>query len=181
MMQHQIQGTTILAVRRGRKVVIAGDGQVTQGNLCLKKNACKVRRIAQGTVLIGFSGVAADALALTQLIEQYVDRFPKQLGRACSELAQAWRADQHLQNYNANLIVADSSETFLISGGGDVVSADYPATATGVGAGYALSAALALYDNTYMSPKEIAEKAMAVAVDLCIYTGGHITYEVLGE
>ena len=180
-MQHQMHGTTILAVRRGRQLVIAGDGQVTMGGLCLKRKACKVQRLAGGNVLVGFSGVTADALTLTALLEQHVERFPKQLMRACAEMAKAWRVDQQLQRLNAMLIVADSSETFMISGSGDVVSPDVPVLAVGAGGAYAQAAGLALYSQTYMSPKEIAEKAMAVTAELCIYTSDHISYEVLDE
>lgn len=180
-MQHQIQGTTILAVRRGKQLVVAGDGQVTMGGLCIKKKACKVQRLSTDDVIVGFSGVTADALTLTTLLEQHVERFPKQLMRACAEMSKTWRMDPNLKGLNAMLVVADATETFLITGSGDVVSPDWPVLAVGAGGAYAQAAALALYSQNYLSLKEIAEKAMFVASELCVYTSDHISYEVLDE
>jgi ATP-dependent HslUV protease, peptidase subunit HslV len=173
-------GTTILCVRKGGKVVLAGDGQVSSGATILKGNAKKVRPLAGGAVIAGFAGATADAFALFERLEQKLERFPTQLARACVELAKDWRTDRALRRLEAMLIVADARETFLISGSGDVVDPEHPVIAVGSGGNYALAAARALYDLVE-DPETIVAKAMDIAADICIYTNRNITIEVLAK
>lgn len=171
-------GTTILCVRKGGKVVLAGDGQVSAGPTILKGNARKVRPLAGGQVIAGFAGATADAFALFERLEQKLERFPAQLARACVELAKDWRTDRALRRLEAMLIVADRKETFLVSGTGDVVDPEFPVIAVGSGGNYALAAARALYD--YVDDAEaIARKSMQIAADICVYTNGNLTVETL--
>lgn len=171
-------GTTILCVRKGGKVVLAGDGQVSAGPTILKGNARKVRLLAGGQVIAGFAGATADAFALFERLEQKLERFPAQLARACVELAKDWRTDRALRRLEAMLIVADRKETFLVSGTGDVVDPEYPVIAVGSGGNYALAAARALYD--FVDDAEtIARKSMQIAADICVYTNGNLTVETL--
>jgi ATP-dependent HslUV protease subunit HslV len=171
-------GTTILCVRKGGKVVIAGDGQVSAGPTILKGNARKVRPLASGAVISGFAGATADAFALFERLEQKLERFPSQLARACVELAKDWRTDRALRRLDAMLIVADAKETFLITGAGDVLDPEHKVIAVGSGGNFALAAALALYD--YVDDAEaIARKSMAIAADICVYTNGNLTVETL--
>jgi ATP-dependent HslUV protease subunit HslV len=176
--QESWHGTTILCVRKGDKVVIAGDGQVSAGATILKGNARKVRPLASGQVIAGFAGATADAFALFERLEQKLERFPSQLARACVELAKDWRTDRALRRLDAMLIVADAKETFLITGAGDVLDPEHQVVAVGSGGNFALAAARALYD--YENDAEsIARKAMAIAADICVYTNGNLTVEKL--
>lgn len=171
-------GTTILCVRKGGKVVIAGDGQVSAGPTILKGNARKVRPLAGGAVIAGFAGATADAFALFERLEQKLERFPNQLARACVELAKDWRTDRALRRLDAMLIVADATETFLITGAGDVLDPEHKVVAVGSGGNFALAAARALYDHLD-DADAIARKAMAIAADICVYTNGNLTVESL--
>jgi len=173
-------GTTILSVRKGGSVVVVGDGQVSVGATIMKGGARKVRLLAAGTVMAGFAGATADALTLFERLEQKLERFPKQLPRACVELAKDWRTDRFLRRLEAMLIVADSQATFVVTGAGDVLEPDHPVAAIGSGGGYALAAARALYD-TDSSAEEIARKAMDIAADICVYTNRTLTLESLSS
>ncbi|MCY4414240.1 MAG: ATP-dependent protease subunit HslV [Alphaproteobacteria bacterium] len=176
-MENKMHGTTILAVRKNGSVVVAGDGQVTLGGLRLKQTARKVQRIANDQVVVGFAGATADAMALLVRLERQLDRFPKQLMRACVEMAKEWRTDKYLRVLEAMLIVVDARDTFVLSGRGDVLSPEYDVVAIGSGGGYAEAAARALLHDKKKTAKEIAESAMAVAASMCIYTSQHITFE----
>jgi ATP-dependent HslUV protease subunit HslV len=171
-------GTTILAVRKGAKVVLAGDGQVSTGQTILKSNARKVRPLADGKVIAGFAGATADALTLFERLESKLERFPTQLARACVELAKDWRMDRALRRLEAMLIVADKDETFLLTGAGDVVDPEHDVIAVGSGGNYALAAARALYDHVD-DAEAIARRAMDIAADICVYTNRNLTVEVL--
>ena len=172
------RGTTILCVRKGGEVVIIGDGQVSAGATILKGNARKVRRLASGNVIAGFAGATADAFALFERLEQKLERFPSQLARACVELAKDWRTDRALRRLDAMLIVADSKDTLLITGAGDVIDPEHAVIAVGSGGNFALAAARALYDH--VGPAEaIARQAMDIAADICVYTNRHLTVEAL--
>lgn len=179
MSEHQEwHGTTILCVRKAGRVVLAGDGQVSAGPTILKGNARKVRKLAGGSVIVGFAGATADAFALFERLEQKLERFPGQLARACVELAKDWRTDRALRRLDAMLIVADAKETFLITGAGDVLDPEYPVVAVGSGGNFALAAARALYDHID-DADAIARKAMAIAAEICVYTNGNLTVEKL--
>lgn len=171
-------GTTIVCVRKGGKVVIAGDGQVSAGATILKGNARKVRPLAGGAVIAGFAGATADAFALFERLEKKLERFPTQLARACVELAKDWRTDRALRRLEAMLIVADKDETLLLTGAGDVLEPEFPVIAVGSGGNYALAAARALYDHEG-DAEAIARKAMGIAADICVYTNGNLTVETL--
>ncbi|MGD9814346.1 MAG: ATP-dependent protease subunit HslV [Hyphomonadaceae bacterium] len=176
--EHQWHGTTILCVRKNGKVVLAGDGQVSAGPTILKGNARKVRPLAGGDVIAGFAGATADAFALFERLEQKLERFPKQLARACVELAKDWRTDRALRRLDAMLIVADRKETFLLTGAGDVLDPEHPVVAVGSGGNFALAAGRALYE--YEADAEtIARRAMQIAADICVYTNGQLTVEKL--
>ncbi|MDT7934109.1 MAG: ATP-dependent protease subunit HslV [Sphingomonadaceae bacterium] len=171
-------GTTILAVRRPDRVVIAGDGQVTLGATVIKPNARKVRRLGgKAEVIGGFAGSTADAFTLFDRLEAKLERFPGQLKRAAVELAKDWRTDRYLRRLEAQMIVADASETFVLTGAGDVLEPAGGVAAIGSGGNYALSAAIALADNTELSAEEICRRAMKIAADVCIYTNETITLE----
>jgi ATP-dependent HslUV protease subunit HslV len=171
-------GTTILCVRKGGKVVLAGDGQVSAGSTILKGNARKVRPLAGGAVIAGFAGATADAFALFERLETKLERFPAQLARACVELAKDWRTDRALRRLDAMLIVADRKETYLITGSGDVLDPEHAVVAVGSGGNFALAAARALY--THVDDAEaIAREAMGIAADICVYTNGNLTVESL--
>ena len=176
--REQWHGTTILCVRKGGKVAIAGDGQVSAGATILKGNARKVRHLAGGDVLVGFAGATADAFALFERLEQKLERFPAQLARACVDLAKDWRTDRALRRLDAMLIVADRKETFLITGAGDVLDPEHAVVAVGSGGNFALAAARALYDHVE-DAEDIARQAMAIAADICVYTNGNLTVEKL--
>jgi ATP-dependent HslUV protease subunit HslV len=172
------RGTTILCVRKGAKVVMAGDGQVSAGPTILKGNARKVRPLAGGAVIAGFAGATADAFALFERLEQKLERFPAQLPRACVELAKDWRTDRALRRLDAMLIVADGKDTFMITGAGDVIDPEHKVIAVGSGGNFALAAARALYDHVD-DAEAIARKAMDIAADICVYTNRHLTVETL--
>jgi ATP-dependent HslUV protease, peptidase subunit HslV len=171
-------GTTVLAVRKGRRLVMLSDGQVSMGQTIMKGNARKVRRIADGKILAGFAGATADAFTLFERLEQKLERFPSQLQRAAVELAKDWRTERYLQKLEALLIVADASSTLVITGAGDVLEPEHPVVAIGSGGNFALAAARGLYD--YEEDAEvIGRKAMTIAADICVYTNAHFTMETL--
>jgi len=171
--------TTILCVRKEGEVVIAGDGQVTLENTVLKSKASKVRRIYKGKVMAGFAGATSDAFALFSRFEGKLEEFRGNLARAAIELAKDWRLDKALRRLEALMLVADKNDYFLISGTGDVVEPDDGIIAIGSGGAYALAAARALMRNTDFSARKIAEEAMKITSDICIYTNSHITIEEL--
>lgn len=174
-----INATTVVAVRAGRSVALAGDGQVTFGSMVMKENARKVRRIGDGNVLCGFAGSAADAFTLMERFEAKLKDYSNKLPRAAVELAKDWRTDRYLRKLEAMMIAADKSDMFLLSGNGDVIEPTDGITAIGSGGPYALAAARALAGNTSLSAKEIAEKALRIAGDICIYTNHNIIIEEL--
>ena len=171
------RSTTILAVRRNGKTVIAGDGQVTLGNSVMKATAKKIRKLQDGKVVVGFAGSAADGLALMERLEEKLNKYGGNLLRAAVELAKDWRMDKFLRRLEAVLIAADKEHMFLISGNGDVIEPDEPILATGSGGDFARSAATALYRNTDLDAKKIVEEAMKIAGEICIYTNQNITIE----
>jgi ATP-dependent HslUV protease subunit HslV len=175
----RIRSTTVICVRRNNQVVMAADGQVTLGASVLKHSAKKIRRLYQDKVLAGFAGSTADAFSLFGRFESKLEQYAGNLGRAAVELAKDWRTDKMLRQLEALLIVADLNQTFLLSGTGDVIDPDEGICAIGSGGSFALAAARALYQNTEMGPREIAEKAMKIAGDICIYTNQTFTIEEL--
>jgi ATP-dependent HslUV protease, peptidase subunit HslV len=176
--QETWHGTTILAVRKGGKVVIAGDGQVSIGPTIMKGNARKVRPLGDGKVIAGFAGATADALTLFERLEQKLERFPGQLARAAVDLAKDWRTDRFLRRLEAMIIVADARETFVITGAGDVLDPEHAVVAVGSGGNYALAAARALYAHLD-DAEAIAREAMGIAADICVYTNRNLTVETL--
>jgi ATP-dependent HslUV protease subunit HslV len=172
------RSTTIISVRKGGKVVVAGDGQVTLGATVMKANARKVRRLGNGDVIAGFAGATADAFALFERLEAKLEQHPGNLARACVELAKDWRTDRYLRRLEAMMAVADSKTSLILSGTGDVVEPEDGLIGIGSGGPYALSAAKALFDSG-ASAEEIARRAMKIAADICIYTNGNITIESL--
>lgn len=173
------KSTTILCVRRDGKVAIAGDGQVTIGSTILKHNAKKTRRMFGNKVLAGFSGATADALTLFEKFEGKLESYRGNIARAAVELAKDWRTDKILRRLEALLIVADEEHTFIISGTGDVIEPEDGVAAIGSGGPYAQASARALYENTTLSAREIAEKSMKITADICLYTNKKITIEEL--
>ncbi|MEO8459785.1 MAG: ATP-dependent protease subunit HslV [Dokdonella sp.] len=171
--------TTIVSVRRNGKVVIGGDGQVSLGNTIVKANAHKVRRLGKGDVLAGFAGATADAFTLFELFEQKLERYSGNLTRAAVELAKEWRTDRRLGRLEAMLAVADKQASLLISGNGDVLEPENGLIAIGSGGPFALAAAKALLDNTELEAREVAERALKIAGDICIYTNQNLTFEEL--
>ena len=178
-MKERIRSTTVLCVRRDNKVVMAADGQVTLGNEVIKATARKVRRLYNDKIVAGFAGSTADAFALFARFETKLEQYAGNLNRSAVELAKDWRTDKMLRNLEALLLVADKAQTFLISGSGDVIDPDEPLAAIGSGGSYATAAARALMENTELSAREIAEKAMKIAGEICIYTNDRITIEEL--
>ena len=172
-------GTTILAVRHKNKVVVAGDGQVTLGTIVTKHKARKVRRIYNDKIIVGFAGATADAMTLSEKLEQKLERYNGSLTRACVELAWDWRMDKYLRRLEAMMIAVDKENTYLLSGNGDVIEPDDGVISIGSGSTSAQSATVALIENTELEPKVIVEKAMEIAANLCIYTNHHITIEEL--
>jgi len=172
-------GTTILSVRRGDQVVVAGDGQVSLGNTVVKGNARKVRRIGAGSVIAGFAGATADAFTLLERLESKLERFPNQLERACVELAKDWRMDRYLRRLEAMLIVADKDHGYTLTGNGDVLEPSDGVIAIGSGGNYALAAARALMTVPDLTAEEIARRAMKIAADICIYTNENLIVEVI--
>ncbi len=178
-MSESFHATTIVSVRRGDQVVIGGDGQVTLGNTVMKANAKKIRRLGKGNVLAGFAGATADAFTLFELFEAKLDKHGGNLTRAAVEMAKEWRTDRRLGRLEAMLAVADKEASLLISGNGDVLEPENGLIAIGSGGPFALSAAKALMENTDMAPREIVEKALKIAGDICIYTNHNTTIEEL--
>ncbi|MBP5856323.1 ATP-dependent protease subunit HslV [Marivibrio halodurans] len=174
-----MHGTTILAVRKGADVVVAGDGQVTLGNTVFKSNARKVRRLANGRVIAGFAGATADAFTLFERLEAKLEQYPTQLTRACVELAKDWRTDRYLRRLEAMMAVADSEVSLILSGTGDVIEPEDGLIGIGSGGAYALAAARALADREDMDAEAIARRAMDIAAGICIYTNGEIAVETL--
>ena len=175
----QYHGTTILSVRRGKRVAMGGDGQVTLGNLVIKASARKVRRIHQGQILAGFAGGTADAFTLFERFEAKLDKHQGNLLRSAVELAKDWRSDRALRRLEAMLAVADRENSLIITGNGDVVEPEYGVVAIGSGGAFAHSAARALIENSALDPVEVVRKSLAIASDLCIYTNQNFTIEVL--
>lgn len=175
----QFRGTTILSVRRGGRVVVGGDGQVTLGNTVLKGNARKVRRLYDGRVLAGFAGGTADAFTLFERFEGKLQQHQGNLTRAAVELAKDWRTDRMLRRLEAMLCVADARVSLIISGNGDVVEPEHEVMAVGSGGPYAQAAARALLEHTELSAREIVEQALNIAGEICIYTNRNLTIEEL--
>ena len=175
-------GTTIVGVRKGSQVVVAGDGQVSLGPTVIKGSARKVRRLSPGgnDVVVGFAGSTADAFTLLERLEAKLEATPGQLQRACVELAKDWRTDKYLQKLEAMLIVTDGAELLIITGAGDVLEPEHGIAAIGSGGNFALAAARCL-EETNLSAEEIARKAMAIASDICVYTNGNLTVEVISK
>ena len=170
-------GTTILSVRRGGEVVVAGDGQVTFGNTVLKGGARKVRRLADGKVVVGFAGATADAFALFERLEGKLEQHPGQLTRACVEMAKDWRTDRYLRRLEAMMAVADKDVSLVRTGNGDVLEPEDGLIGIGSGGPFALAAAKALMAETELPAEEVARRAMAIAADICIYTNDRIAIE----
>jgi ATP-dependent HslUV protease subunit HslV len=179
-MKQKIRSTTVICVRRDGKVVMAGDGQVTLGAEVLKATAKKLRRIYNDKILAGFAGSTADAFALFSRFETKLEQFNGNLARSVVELAKDWRTDRALRHLEALLLVADTANTYLVSGNGDVIEPDEGVSAIGSGGPFAMSAALALMRNTKLSARNIAEQSMAIAGKICIYTNDSVVYEELG-
>jgi ATP-dependent HslUV protease subunit HslV len=178
-MRQKIRSTTVLCVRRDGKVVMAADGQVTLGGEVLKANAKKLRRLYNGKIVAGFAGSTADAFSLFARFEAKLEQFNGNLERAVVELAKDWRTDKVLRHLEALLLVADTKNTFLLSGNGDVIAPDEEVAAIGSGGPFALSAATALIRHTKMNARQIAEESMKIAGDTCIYTNDRVNYEEL--
>src|SRR5262245_32370331 len=176
-------GTTILLVRKGNEVVLAGDGQVSVGNTIMKSNARKLRRLSKGDsrsdVIAGFAGSTADALTLFERLEGKLEKHPGQLARACVELAKDWRQDKYLRRLEAMMAVADKNVSFVLTGSGDVLEPEDGLIGIGSGGSFALSAARALIDIDGLSAEQIAKKAMKIAADICIYTNNNVIFEKL--
>lgn len=172
------RGTTILSVRKGGKVVIAGDGQVSLGSTIIKGNARKVRRFSKGNVIAGFAGATADAFALFERLEAKLEQHPEQLTRACVELAKDWRTDRYLRRLEAMMIVADKQTSLVLTGTGDVLEPEDGVIGIGSGGNFALAAARALMD-TDLDADKLSRKAMQIAADICVYTNENLTIESL--
>ncbi len=175
----QLHGTTILSVRRGASVALGGDGQVTLGQVVLKGGAKKVRRLYQDRILAGFAGGTADAFTLFERFEAKLDKHQGNLMRSAVELAKDWRTDRILRRLEAMLAVADRERSLIITGMGDLVEPELGIVAIGSGGAFAQAAARALLENTSLAPKEIVDKSLAIAGDICIYTNQHRSIEVL--
>lgn len=171
-------GTTILALRKDGKTVIAGDGQVSMGQTIVKGNARKVRSLAGGKVIAGFAGATADAFTLIERLEAKLEQYPDQLVRACVDLAKDWRTDRYLRRLEAMLLVADRDHILTVTGVGDVLEPESAVAAIGSGGNYALAAARALMDSAH-DAEAIARRAMAIAAEICVYTNGSLTVETL--
>ncbi len=175
----QYRGTTIVSVRRGNTVVVGGDGQVSQGNTVMKGNARKVRRLYKDQVLAGFAGGTADAFTLFERFEEQLEKHQGKLVRAAVSLAKLWRTERSLRRLEALLIVADKDASLIITGNGDVIEPEDGLMAIGSGGSFALSAARALYHNTDMPARDIVEKSLGIAADICVYTNHEHTVEQL--
>lgn len=178
-MKNRIRATTILCVRKGGKVVMAGDGQVTLGSEVLKASAKKLRRLYKDKIVAGFAGSTADAFALFARFESKLEQHGGNLSRAVVELAKEWRTDKVLRHLEALLLVADAKNTYILSGQGDVIEPDNDIAAIGSGGPFAKAAATALLENTSLSAREIAEKAMTIAGQICIFTNQNFVFEEL--
>ncbi len=176
-MQTTLHGTTILSVRRNNEVVIGGDGQVSLGNTVMKGNAVKVRRLYKDRVLVGFAGATADAFTLFERFEGQLEKHNGQLVRSAVEMAKDWRTDRMLRKLEAMMIVANEEASLIISGTGDVIDTQDDLLAIGSGGSYAQAAARALFDNTELSAREVVEKSLNIAGDICIYTNQNLTVE----
>ncbi|MBL4582062.1 MAG: ATP-dependent protease subunit HslV [Gammaproteobacteria bacterium] len=175
----QYRGTTIVSVRRGDKVVIGGDGQVSQGNTVMKGNARKVRRLYKDQVIAGFAGGTADAFTLFERFEEQLEKHHGKLTRAAVELAKLWRTERSLRRLEALLVVADQESSLIITGNGDVIEPEDSLMAIGSGGPYAQSAAKALLQNTDLSAREVVEKSLTIAADICVFTNNNHTIEEL--
>jgi ATP-dependent HslUV protease subunit HslV len=180
-MQIQFHGTTILTVRKDGRVALGGDGQVSFGDTVMKGQATKVRTLKGGKVLAGFAGSVADALTLYEKFEEKLDRYPGNLARASVELAKDWRSDRILRRLEALLVVADQEHSFLLSGSGELIEPDDGVLAVGSGGNYALAAARALMADPSIGPREVVQRALEIAADICVYTNRHITILELGD
>ena len=174
---YKLHGTTILSVRKGGTVIVAGDGQVSFGNTVMKANARKVRRIGDGSVIGGFAGATADAFTLFERLEAKLEQHPGQLMRACVELAKDWRTDRYLRRLEAMMAVADRDVSLILSGTGDVLEPEDGLIGIGSGGTYALAAARALVEVDGMDAEAVTRKAMAIAADICIYTNHNVIIE----
>ena len=180
MKKNHIKSTTIIGIRKGNLVVIAGDGQASFGNTVMKANVKKIRRLgSENSIISGFAGSTADAFALFERLEAKLEQYKNQLKRACVELAKDWRTDRYLRRLEAMMIVADKNVSLLLSGTGDVIESDDGILAIGSGGPYANSAAKALMNNTEMNAKEIAVESLNIAADICIYTNHNIISETI--
>ncbi len=173
----QVRSTTVIAVQRDGKVAMAGDGQVSMGDTIVKGNARKVRTIYNGTILVGFAGATADAFTLFDRFEAKIKEYNGDLTRSSVELAKEWRTDRMLRRLEALLLVADRSRMYLVSGNGDVIEPEHGVIAVGSGGNYALSAARALLENTELGAREIAERSLEIAADICVYTNHSVIVE----
>ena len=171
-------GTTILCLRKGGQVVVAGDGQVTMGQTVVKSNARKLRRLAGGSVIAGFAGATADAITLFERLEGKLEQYAGQLSRACVELAKDWRTDRYLRRLEAMMIVADKEVSLVLTGTGDVLEPEAGVMAIGSGGNYALAAARALVDSD-KDAETIVRRALDIAADICVYTNRNVTIETL--
>ena len=175
-----MHATTIVAVKRGNETVIAGDGQVTMGqSIVLKNNAVKVRRMYNDKVVVGFAGSVADAFTLSERFEEMLQKFSGNLLRSAVELAKSWRKDRYLRNLEAMMLVADNDKLLIVSGDGNVIEPENGIAAIGSGGNYALASAKSLAAHTKMSAREIAEAAMKIAAETCVFTNSHVTVEVV--
>tara|TARA_B000000460_G_scaffold189593_1_gene136715 strand:+ start:307 stop:849 length:543 start_codon:yes stop_codon:yes gene_type:complete len=175
----QYQGTTIVSVRREDKVVIGGDGQVSQGNTIMKGNACKVRRLYKDQVVAGFAGGTADAFTLFERFEEQLEKHHGKLVRSAVELAKLWRTERALRRLEALLVVADKESSLVVTGNGDVIEPEDSIMAIGSGGPFALAASRALIQNTNLDARVIVEKSLAIAADICVYTNMNVTIEEL--
>jgi ATP-dependent HslUV protease subunit HslV len=174
-----MHATTILMVRKGGRVVIGGDGQVSLGQTIVKGNARKVRRLAKGSVIGGFAGATADAFTLFERLEAKLEQYPGQLTRACVELTKDWRTDRYLRRLEAMMLVADKDVSLLLSGAGDVLEPEGGVMAIGSGGNYALAAARALAENSDLEAEAIVRKGLAIAAEICVYTNANVVVETL--
>ncbi len=183
MLEHKnpeiFYGTTILSVRKNGQVAIAGDGQVSLGSTVLKANAKKIRKIGDGSIIVGFAGATADAFTLFERLEAKLEQYSNQLMRACVELAKDWRTDKYLRRLEAMMIVINKDTSLVLTGNGDVLEPEDGVIGIGSGGNYAMSAARALIDVEGMDAKQIIEKSMKIAADLCVYTNNNIIIETL--
>ena len=171
--------TTILCLRKGSDVVVAGDGQVSMGDTVVKSNALKIRRLATGSVITGFAGATADAFTLFERLEAKLEQFPNQLTRACVELAKDWRTDRYLRRLEALMAVADANVSLIVSGTGDVLEPEDGIIGIGSGGNYALAAARALINSDDLDGETVARRAMEIAAGICVYTNNNIVTEKL--